>query len=76
MRRAISSWSTRAENVYIIESGGCPGSLNVTRNSDDGSVQIDGPPRARQIAGGNDVIRGSLQVRPSPGVEVFSFTYG
>jgi cytochrome c biogenesis protein CcdA/thiol-disulfide isomerase/thioredoxin len=66
--------SYRAKNVYIVAGG--TGSLVVTHDGKTTTLPIDGPPQARQIAGGNDVIRGSLQVRPSPSVEVFSFTYG
>jgi len=64
----------RAKNVYIVVGG--TGDLVVTQDGKTTTLPIDGPPQARQIAGGNDVTRGSLQVRPSPGVEVFSFTYG
>jgi len=64
----------RAKNVYVVAGG--TGSLVVTHDGKTTTLPIDGPPQARQIAGGNDVVRGSLQVRPSPGVEVFSFTYG
>jgi cytochrome c biogenesis protein CcdA/thiol-disulfide isomerase/thioredoxin len=64
----------RAKNVYIVAGG--TGNLVVTHDGKTTTLPIDGPPQARQIAGGNDMIRGSLQVRPSAGVEVFSFTYG
>jgi cytochrome c biogenesis protein CcdA/thiol-disulfide isomerase/thioredoxin len=64
----------RAKNVYIVVGG--TGNLVVTHDGKTTTLPIDGPPQARQVAGGNDMIRGSLQVRPSQGVEVFSFTYG
>jgi cytochrome c biogenesis protein CcdA/thiol-disulfide isomerase/thioredoxin len=64
----------RAKNVYIVVGG--TGNLVVTHDGKTTTLPIDGPPQARQIAGGNGTTRGSLQVRPSPGVEVFSFTYG
>jgi cytochrome c biogenesis protein CcdA/thiol-disulfide isomerase/thioredoxin len=64
----------RAKNVYIVVGG--TGNLVVTRDGKTTTLPVDGPPQAHQIADGKDVTRGSLQVRPSPGVQVFSFTYG
>jgi cytochrome c biogenesis protein CcdA/thiol-disulfide isomerase/thioredoxin len=64
----------RAKNVYIVVGG--TGNLIVTRDGKTTTVPVDGPPQAHQIADGKDVTRGSLQVRPSQGVQVFSFTYG
>ena len=64
----------RAKNVYIVVGG--TGNLVVTRDGKTTTVPVDGPPQAHQIVDGKDVTRGSLQVRPSQGVQVFSFTYG
>ncbi len=64
----------RAKNVYIVVGG--TGNLAVTRDGKTTTLPVDGPPQARQIADGNDVAQGSLQVHPSQGVQVFSFTYG
>ncbi len=64
----------RAKNVYIVVGG--TGNLVVTRDGKTTTLPVDGPPQAHQIADGKDVTRGSLQVRPSQGVQVFSFTYG
>jgi cytochrome c biogenesis protein CcdA/thiol-disulfide isomerase/thioredoxin len=64
----------RAKNVYIVVGG--TGNLVVTRDGKTTTLPVDGPPQAHQIADGKDVSRGSLQVRPSQGVQVFSFTYG
>ncbi len=64
----------RAKNVYIVVGG--TGNLVVTRDGKTTTVPVAGPPQAHQIADGKDVTRGSLQVRPSQGVQVFSFTYG
>jgi cytochrome c biogenesis protein CcdA/thiol-disulfide isomerase/thioredoxin len=64
----------RAKNVYIVAGG--TGNLVVTRDGKTTTLPVDGPPQARQIVDGKDVVRGSLQVHPSQGVQVFSFTYG
>jgi hypothetical protein len=64
----------RAKNVYIVVGG--TGSVDVTRDGTTHTLPIDGPPQARQIADNSAVVRTSLEVHPSPGVEVFSFTYG
>jgi cytochrome c biogenesis protein CcdA/thiol-disulfide isomerase/thioredoxin len=64
----------RAKNVYIVVGG--TGNLVVTRDGRTTTLPVEGPPQAHQIADGKDVTRGSLQVHPSPGVQVFSFTYG
>jgi cytochrome c biogenesis protein CcdA/thiol-disulfide isomerase/thioredoxin len=64
----------RAKNVYIVVGG--TGNLVVTRDGKTTTLPVDGPPQAHQIADSNDVTRGSLQVHPSQGVQVFSFTYG
>jgi cytochrome c biogenesis protein CcdA/thiol-disulfide isomerase/thioredoxin len=64
----------RAKNVYIVVGG--TGNLVVTRDGKTTTLPVDGPPQAHQIADGKDATRGSLQVRPSQGVQVFSFTYG
>jgi hypothetical protein len=48
----------------------------VTRDGKTISVPISGPPQARQIAAGDEVDRGQLEVRLSKGLQAFSFTYG
>jgi cytochrome c biogenesis protein CcdA/thiol-disulfide isomerase/thioredoxin len=63
-----------AKNVYIVVGG--TGSLTVTRDGKTTSLPISGPPTSHQIVTGNDVARGTLVVRPSAGLQVFSFTYG
>jgi hypothetical protein len=64
----------RAKNVYIVVGG--TGSITVMRDGASTVVPISGPPTARQIIAGNDVARGTLDVHPSQGLQVFSFTYG
>jgi cytochrome c biogenesis protein CcdA/thiol-disulfide isomerase/thioredoxin len=64
----------RAKNVYIVAGG--TGSLTVTRDGKSNTLQISGPPTSHQIVADNDVTRGTLDVRLSQGLQVFSFTYG
>ncbi|MGA9490555.1 MAG: cytochrome c biogenesis protein DipZ [Mycobacterium sp.] len=63
-----------AKNVYVVVGG--TGNLTVTRDGKTTTLAIDGPPQAREIAVGDAVTRGSLQVRLDQGLQVFSFTYG
>jgi cytochrome c biogenesis protein CcdA/thiol-disulfide isomerase/thioredoxin len=63
-----------AKNVYVVVGG--TGLLTVTRDGKTTTVSVSGPPTSRQIVAGNDVARGSLNVRSSKGLQVFSFTYG
>ncbi len=63
-----------AKNVFVVVGGS--GNLEVTHNGKTTELPIDGPPQSHQIAAGNDVAKGALQVHPSPGLQVFSFTYG
>jgi len=63
-----------AKNVYVVVGG--TGSLTVTRDGKTTTVPVSGPPTSRQIVGANEVARGSLNVRSSKGLQVFSFTYG
>jgi cytochrome c biogenesis protein CcdA/thiol-disulfide isomerase/thioredoxin len=64
----------RAKNVYIVVGG--TGNLTVMRDGKSSTLPISGPPTSHQIVAGNDLVRGTLQVRPSPGLTVYSFTYG
>jgi cytochrome c biogenesis protein CcdA/thiol-disulfide isomerase/thioredoxin len=63
-----------AKNVYIVVGGA--GAVTVIRDGTSTTVPISGPPTTHQIVAGNDVARGTLTVRPSQGLQVFSFTYG
>ena len=63
-----------AKNVYIVVGG--TGSLTVTRDGKTTTVPISGPPTSHQIATGNDMARGLLDVHSSKGLQVFSFTFG
>jgi cytochrome c biogenesis protein CcdA/thiol-disulfide isomerase/thioredoxin len=63
-----------ARNVYIVVGGA--GGLTVTRDGKTSTVPVSGPPTSHQIVVGKDVARGSLEVRVSKGLQVFSFTYG
>ncbi|MEE6139357.1 cytochrome c biogenesis protein DipZ [Mycobacterium sp. 050128] len=63
-----------AKNVYIVVGG--TGNLTVVRDGKAATLPISGPPTAHQIVGGDQVGSGSLEVQPSKGLQVFSFTYG
>jgi len=63
-----------AKDVYIVVGG--TGSLAVTRDGKTTTVPISGPPNAHQIVAGNAIATGLLEVRPSPGLTIYSFTYG
>lgn len=63
-----------ATNVYIVIGG--TGTLTVIRDGKQVTVAISGAPRAHQIVAGDQVAPGTLEVRPSKGLQVFSFTYG
>ncbi len=64
-----------AKNVYVVIGG--TGNLTVTR---DGKIpvtlSIGGPPTSHQIITGDRVAPGTLELRPSAGLQVYSFTYG
>jgi cytochrome c biogenesis protein CcdA/thiol-disulfide isomerase/thioredoxin len=64
----------QAKNVYIVAGG--TGTLTVLRNGQPTTVPISGPPTSHQIVAGDRVGPGTLEVRPSKGLQVFSFTYG
>ena len=63
-----------AKNVYIVVGG--TGTLTVTRNGKSTTVPVGGPPTSHQVVTGDQVAPGTLEVRPSRGLQVFSFTYG
>jgi thiol-disulfide isomerase/thioredoxin len=63
-----------ATNVYIVAGG--TGTLTVTRDGQSSTVPISGPPTSHQIVSGDHLQSGTLEVRPSQGLQVFSFTYG
>jgi cytochrome c biogenesis protein CcdA/thiol-disulfide isomerase/thioredoxin len=63
-----------AKNVYIVAGG--TGTLTVTRNGKPTTVPISGPPTSHQIVAGDQVVPGTLEVRATKGMQLFSFTYG
>ena len=63
-----------AKNVYIVAGG--EGDLIVTNKGKTTTVPITGAPTSHQIAAGEDVSRGQLEVQLSKGLQAFSFTYG
>ncbi|HEY0227304.1 MAG TPA: cytochrome c biogenesis protein DipZ [Mycobacterium sp.] len=64
----------QAKNVYIVAGG--TGTLTVLRDGKSTTLPIDGPPTSHQLVAGDQVVPGTIEVRPSKGLQVFSFTYG
>jgi hypothetical protein len=63
-----------AKDIYVVVGG--TGTLTVTRNGKSTTVAIDGPPTSHQIVADPRQSAGIIEVRPSKGLQVFSFTYG
>jgi cytochrome c biogenesis protein CcdA/thiol-disulfide isomerase/thioredoxin len=63
-----------AKNVYIVVGGS--GTVTVVRDGKPTTLAITGPPTSHQIVAGDQVASGTLEVRPSKGLQLFSFTYG
>ena len=63
-----------AKNVYLVVGG--TGTVTVIRDGKSTTMPIGGPPTAHQIVAGDQVTPGTLEVRPSKGLQLFSFTYG
>ncbi len=63
-----------AKNVYIVVGGS--GTLMVTRNKKTTTLPVSGPPTSHQIVSDDHVAPGSVNLRSSQGLQVFSFTYG
>ncbi|OBH48952.1 cytochrome c biogenesis protein DipZ [Mycobacterium mantenii] len=64
----------RARSVYIVIGG--TGTLTVTRDGRSAVVPISGPPTSHQIVSDDRPQSGTLEVRPTEGLQVYSFTYG
>jgi cytochrome c biogenesis protein CcdA/thiol-disulfide isomerase/thioredoxin len=63
-----------AKDVYLVVGG--TGTLTATPDGTTTTLPISGPPTLHQIVAGTDARRGELEVRLSPGLQAFSFTYG
>lgn len=63
-----------ARNVYIVVGG--TGTLTVRHDGNQTAVPVSGPPTAHQIVAADRLGTGTVEVRPSKGLQVFSFTYG
>jgi cytochrome c biogenesis protein CcdA/thiol-disulfide isomerase/thioredoxin len=62
------------KNVYAVVGG--TGTLTVTRDGKTTTTPIGGAPTLHQIVADNDAHRDRLDMRVSPGLQVFSFTFG
>ena len=63
-----------AKNVYIVVGG--TGTLTVTRDGKSTTLPVSGAPTSHQVVSGGQVAAGTLEVRPSPGLQMYSITYG
>jgi cytochrome c biogenesis protein CcdA/thiol-disulfide isomerase/thioredoxin len=63
-----------AKSVYVVVGG--TGSITVVRDGQTTTVPVSGPPTSHQIVAADEVAHGSLDIRVSKGLQVFSFTYG
>jgi cytochrome c biogenesis protein CcdA/thiol-disulfide isomerase/thioredoxin len=62
------------KNVYAVVGG--TGTLTVTRDGKTATTPIGGAPTLHQIVADTDAHRDQLDMRVSPGLQVFSFTFG
>lgn len=65
---------TAAKDVYVVVGG--TGTLTVTRDGKTTTTPIGGPPTLHQIVADPDTHAGQLDMGVSPGLQVFSFTFG
>lgn len=63
-----------AKSVYIVAGG--KGSLTVDHDGALTTVPVDGPPNTYRLAAADGPEPGQLEVRPSQGLQVYSFAYG
>lgn len=63
-----------AKDVYVVVGG--TGTLTVTRDGKTTATPIGGPPTLHQIVADGAAKSDRLDMRVSPGVQVFSFTFG
>lgn len=63
-----------AKDIYVVVGG--TGTLTVIRDGKPTAVPISGPPTSHQIVGDPQQSTGTIEVRPSKGLQVYSFTYG
>ncbi|HTX94557.1 MAG TPA: cytochrome c biogenesis protein CcdA [Mycobacterium sp.] len=63
-----------AKDVYLVVGG--TGAVTVTRDGRSSTLPISGPPTSHQIVSDDHVASGTLEVHPSQGLQLYSFTYG
>jgi cytochrome c biogenesis protein CcdA/thiol-disulfide isomerase/thioredoxin len=63
-----------AKDIFAVIGG--TGTLTVLRDGRPTTMQISGPPTSHQIVADAAQSSGTIEVRPSKGLQVFSFTYG
>ncbi len=63
-----------AKNVYLVVGG--TGTVTVTRDGKSTALAVSGPPTSHQIVAGDQSAPATLEVQPSRGLQLYSFTYG
>lgn len=63
-----------AKNIFVVVGG--TGTLTVTRDGKATSTPIGGPPTLHQVVADDTAHRDQLDMQVSPGLQVFSFTFG
>jgi cytochrome c biogenesis protein CcdA/thiol-disulfide isomerase/thioredoxin len=63
-----------AKNVNIVVGG--TGTVTVLRDGKSTTIPVSGPPMSQQVLTGDQVSTGTVEVRASRGLQVYSFTYG
>ncbi len=63
-----------AKDVYLVAGG--TGTVTVIRDGKSTALPISGAPTSHQIVTGDRVTAGTLEVRLTKGLQVYSFTYG
>ena len=63
-----------AKNVYMVVGGN--GTLTVTREGKSTTIPVSGAPTSHQVVAGKQTAAGTLELRPSRGLQVYSITYG
>jgi mannose-6-phosphate isomerase-like protein (cupin superfamily) len=63
-----------ARNVYLVVGG--TGTVTVTRDGKSTTLPVSGAPTSHQVVAGDQVAAATIEVHPSKGLQVYSFTYG
>jgi len=64
----------RGRDVYLVVGG--TGTLTATRNGASTTMPIDGPPNMRTVVSDDAAGGGHVEIRLTPGLQAYSFTFG